>query len=266
MKLLSDAQKAVVQKDFREMWDVPIVRNTLLIVALLLAVGLPVLFLVIVWAAPANAFHGMDRVAKLLPPEAQHYNSRQSSFYMLTNLLGPMLFLMIPLMSSCVSAVSSFVGEKERGTLVTLLLTPLGVRGIFKAKVLGCIFLSAVITAVSFVALSVSISVGDILLGLPFFLNWDWLVLVFLFAPAITVFGVVFMVLVSARSKSYNESIQTSGFLVLPIVLLFVGQFVGLFSLNARAFLIVSLAVILVDIPLWLLSARSFTAEKLLRQ
>lgn len=266
MRLLSNAQKAVVRKDFREMWDVPMVRSTLLIVPVLLAVGIPVLFLVIVCVAPSNQFHGMDQMARFLPKEAKDYNFRQSSFYMMANLLCPMFFLMIPLMSSSVAAASSFVGEKERGTLITLLLTPLGVRRIFHAKVLGCISLSAVITGISFVTFSIVMSVGDILLGMPFFLNWNWLVLVLLFAPGITVFGVVFMVMVSAKSKSYNESIQTSGYLVLPIVLLFVGQFTGLFTLNAAAFLIASCAVILVDIPLWLLTARSFTAEKLLKQ
>lgn len=266
MKLFANAQKAVVRKDFREMWDVPMVRSTLLIVPLLLAVGIPALFLVITCLAPANQFHGMDQLVKFLPAEAKNYNFRQSSFYMLTNLLCPMLFLMIPLMASSVSAASSFVGERERGTLITLLLTPLGIRNLFKAKVLGCISLSAVITAISFVSFSIVISVGDILLGLPFFLNWNWLVLVFLLAPGITVFGVVFMVLVSAKSKSYNESVQTSGYLVLPIVLLFVGQFSGLFALNAIVFLMVSLVVIAVDFPLWLITARSFTAEKLLKQ
>lgn len=266
MKAFTQAQKAVVRKDFREMWDVPMARGTLLAVPLILAVGIPVLFLVIVCLSPADQFHGMDQIVRFLPRETKDYNVRQISFYMLTNMLCPMLFLMIPLMASSVSAASSFVGEKERGTLITLLLTPLGIRDIFKAKILGCISLSAVITAISFVSFSIVTAVGDILLGLPFFFNWNWLVLVFLLAPGITVFGVVFMVLFSARSKSYNESVQTSGYLVLPIVLLFVGQFSGLFALNAVVFLIVSLVVIAVDIPLWLVTARSFTAEKLLKQ
>lgn len=95
---------------------------------------------------------------------------------------------MIPLMGSTVSAACSFVGEKERSTIETLLLTPLSIKQIFRAKVLGCIILSAISTAISFVIFTIVISTGDILLGMPFFLNWNWLVLVLLLAPAITVF------------------------------------------------------------------------------
>ncbi len=60
---------------------------------------------------------------------------------------------------------------------------------------------------------------------MPFFLNWSWLVCILLFAPAVTVFGVVFMVLVSAKSKSYIEAVQTSGYIILPLVLMFIGEF-----------------------------------------
>jgi Zn-dependent protease with chaperone function len=145
------------------------------------------------------------------------------------------------------------------------LLTPLSLKQIFKAKVLGCVFLSAVTTAISFAAFTVVISVGDILLGMPFFLNWNWLVLILLLSPGVTVFGVIFMVLISGRSKSYTESVQTSGYLVLPLVLLFLGQFTGLFQLNALILLLVSLCVVAADVPLWMVAARSFRPEKLLR-
>jgi NADH:ubiquinone oxidoreductase subunit K len=73
------------------------------------------------------------------------------------------------------------------------------------------------------------------------------------------------MVLVSAKSKSYIESVQTSGYIVLPLVLMFVGQFTGLFTLNAVIFLLVSVVVVLIDIPVWMIASRSFTAEKLLK-
>ena len=89
--------------------------------------------------------------------------------------------------------------------------------------------------------------------------------LILLFAPAVTVFGVVFMVLVSAKSKSYIEAIQTSGYIVVPLILLFIGQFAGLFSLNALALLLISVVIIILDAVIWFVTARSFKTEKLLR-
>ncbi|MCI2035890.1 MAG: hypothetical protein LKJ73_08215 [Oscillospiraceae bacterium] len=46
---------------------------------------------------------------------------------------------------------------------------------------------------------------------------------------------------------------------------MFVGQFTGLFTLNAVIFLLVSVVVVLIDIPVWMIASRSFTAEKLLK-
>ncbi len=265
MKNISTAEHAVIKKDFREVWDSKMARSTLLVVPLLMVVVIPIVFLLIICNVPPSQVNGVDRIMKMLPSEAANFDIRQGTFYIMTNTMFPMFFLMIPLMTSSVSAASSFVGEKERGTLETLVLTPMALPKIFHAKVLGCILLSAVVTAISFVSFAIVISVGDVLLGMPFFLNWSWLVCILLFAPAVTVFGVVFMVLVSAKSKSYIEAVQTSGYIVLPLILIFTGEFVGLFSLSALHLLLISAVVIVLDVVIWFVTARSFRAEKLLR-
>ena len=133
MKKLSAAERAVIRKDFREVWDSKMARTTLLLVPLLLVVLIPVVFLVITINVPAGGVNGVDQIMKMLPPEERSFNVRQGSFYMMTNTMFPMFFLMIPLMTSSVSAASSFVGERERGTLETLILTPMTLPKIFRA-------------------------------------------------------------------------------------------------------------------------------------
>ncbi len=265
MKFISAAEQAIVKKDFGEVWNTKMARNTLLALPVILVLVLPVMYLVMIYFIPIDQMNGVDKMMQLLPEEAKSFSIRQSMFYILTNVLCPMFFLMIPLMNSTVSAACSFVGEKERSTIETLLLTPLTVMQIFRAKVLGCIILSAISTAISFVVFAVVISTGDIILGMPFFLNWNWLVLLLLLAPAVTVFGVIFMVLISGRSKSYMESFQASGYIVLPVVLLFVGQFTGLFQLNALILLCISIGLIFIDLFLLFVASRVFTPEKLLK-
>ena len=265
MKNISSAEKALIHKDFHEVWDSKLARNTIMAVPLVLVLFVPVLFLVIISTVPPSQMNGVDKMMKMLPPEVQYFSAKQGMFYMMTNMLFPMFFLMIPLMSSSVAAASSFVGERERGTLETLLLTPLNPKRVFKAKAIGCILLSATVSALSFVTFAIVISVGDIMLQMPFFLNWSWLVLILFFAPGVTVFGVVFMVLVSAKSKSYIESVQTSGYIVLPLVLLFLGQLTGLFTLSAVIFLIISVCIIVLDGIIWTIISRSFSTEKLLK-
>jgi ABC-type Na+ efflux pump permease subunit len=265
MKLFSTAEKAIMKKDFGEIWNTKMARNTLLLLPILLVVILPAFYIALIYFVPADQINGADEMLKLLPAEAHDFSMQQSMFYMMTNYLCPMFFLMIPLMVSSISAASSFVGEKERSTMETLLLTPMSLKQIFKAKVFGCIILSGISTLISFIAFSIVTAIGDIILKMPFFLNWNWLVLLLFFAPAITVLGVIFMVLFSGKSKSYMESFQTSSFIVVPVILLFMGQFTGLFQLNALILLLISIAIILLDIVLLLFGSRSFTPEKLLK-
>ena len=265
MQLINTQERAVIRKDFHDVWDLKMARDTLLIVPLILVVAIPVIFLTATVRVPLEHVNGIAGIMKLLPAEAKSLDVRQASLYLMTNVLFPMLFLMIPLMVSSVSAASSFVGEKERGTLETLLLTPMSLKQIFKAKVFGCVLLSASVTAVSFAAFAVVVTVGDILLRMPFFFSWSWLVLILLVAPSVTVFGVVFIVLISSKSRSYVEAVQTSGYIVMPLILLFLGEISGLFMLNALNLLLLSLVVILADCVLLHVTARSFQSEKLLK-
>lgn len=61
------------------------------------------------------------------------------------------------------------------------------------------------------------------------------------------------------------ESFQTSGYIVLPVVLLFIGQFTGIFQLNALILLFISIGVAALDLILLLFASHSFTPEKLLK-
>lgn len=267
MKLLSEGELAVVKKDFREIWQIRTVRATLLIVPFCMVVVLPLVFLFMILYVPTDQMNGVEQMLRLLPPEWMGvFTMQQSMFYLMVNVICPMFFLMIPLMASTTSAAASFVGEKERGTIETLLLTPLSVRSLFKAKVAGCTFVSALITGVSFLAFSIVVGGANLYLGMPFFLNWNWLALILVLCPAVTLFGVIFMVMVSGRSSSYLESMQLSGYVVLPLVLLMIGQFTGIIYLNALILLLAGLALLVVDAVLLLVSARRFTPEKLLKK
>ncbi|MCI1964879.1 MAG: ABC transporter permease subunit [Oscillospiraceae bacterium] len=265
MKILTSEEKTVVFKDFGDIWENKTARSILFLVPFMMTLVLPVFFLILLFHVPSDQIKGMEQMLQLLPAQAADLNGRQSVFYLVTNLIFPMFFLMIPLTSASICAASSFILEKERGTLETLLLTPLSVKRVFKAKVLGGIFLSALTTAVSFLLFSIVMAVGDLLLSMPFYLNWNWLVLFFFLSPVITVFSVLFMALTSAKSVSNTESFQTSGYLVLPIVLLFMGQFTGLYQVNAILLLWISGILFAADLVLCFFSVRLFTAEKLLR-
>ena len=200
--MLTLAEHALIRKDFLEIWSSKMARATLIAVPIGLVVVVPALFLAAVCLVPLEQAAGIQEMLSLLPSHLQHYNAQQGLFYLLTNTLFPLFFLMVPLMASAVSASCIFAGEKERRTIETLLLTPLRVRQIFRAKLACCLSLSFVTTAISFGAFTIVASVGDIMLGMSFFLNWSWLVIILLLSPGLMVFGAVFMVFAFNRTSS----------------------------------------------------------------
>lgn len=264
-QLFTPQEKAIVRKDLQNIWRTKMIRLTVILVPTLLCFVLPAFYLVLAWIAPPEQLNGTDEIAALLPAVEQGLNVKQLMVYMIAQLLGPMFFLMIPLMVSTASAACSFVGERENSTMETLLLAPVSLERIFRAKVAACALLSLITEAVSFVAFSLVMIAGSLLFSMPFYLNGSWAVLVLLLSPAVTLFGITFMVLISGRSKSSMEAMQTSGYLVLPIVLLFMGQFTGLFILGPLLLFVAFLLVAIADDILIFVASRSFTPEKLLR-
>ena len=198
---MKNAMLAIIKKDFRGVTSNKNQFSAMLIVPLVLTILLPSVFVFLIHFVPEDP--DIQTLVELLPPSAREGNLELTVVGLILNFILPAFFLMIPIMTASIMAASSFVGEKERHTLETLLYCPLSVKQIFRAKVEMCVRLSLLVTGISLALFAVTIVVGNFLLDMPFWFDWAWVVLIVLLAPALTVFGVVFMVLVSGRSKSY---------------------------------------------------------------
>ena len=171
-------------------------------------------------------------------------------------LLGSM-FLLIPVINSMMIALNSFVGEKERGTLESLLFAPITVKELFIGKVLSAFVPTMVLTIGSFVLFGVITTVITYPIFNDFiFPNTNWILLVFWLSPIITLFTILIEVLVSARSKSFQEAQQIGGLVVLPIVGLFVGQATGMLIISPIILLLVGLFLLMINVLLLFLISK----------
>lgn len=263
-KLFAENERALIRKDLVEIWNQKLVRGSLFVLPILMAVGIPLLFLLVSAFAPPDQLSDVEQFKNLLGTMLPDVGARGQMFYIFTNFICPMLFVMVPLMSASVAASCAFVGEKERGTMETLLLSPLSVRKLFQVKVAGCALLSGAITLVSFVLFFIITVVGDILTGAPFFFNLNWLILVFLLSPALAILGITFLVMVSGKAKTTMEAMQVSGYIVFPVLLLFIGQITGLFLLSWWMLLMITAVIAAIDLILFNRGFSKFVAEKLL--
>ena len=69
------------------------------------------------------------------------------------NKIMPAFFLLIPVMASSVMAANSFVGEKEKHTLETLLYSPLSLKQLFQSQMLAGFSVGMLVSYISFAAM-----------------------------------------------------------------------------------------------------------------
>lgn len=183
---------------------------------------------------------------------------------LLVYLFAPM-YLIVPLMVASVIAADAFAGEKERRTLEALLFTPTTDAELLLGKLLaGYVPALAVAWGGFLVYAVVANAVAWPVMGAVFFPTAMWWVLALWVAPAVAALGLGATVLVSARVNTFQEAYQVGGVVVLPIVLLVVGQATGLVVLSTG--LVVALGAVFWVLALGLLALgrRGFRRGELL--
>ena len=187
-----------------------------------------------------------------------------SNLFHIRRMLAPM-FLILPLMVSSVFAADSFAGEKERKTLEALLYTPTTDRELFAAKLLGAWTAAIVVAVLSFVIYAVMVNAAAWhSIQSVFFPNWMWMALVFWVTPAVAGLGLVVMVFASARAQGFQDAYQIGGMVVLPVLLLMVGQISGVMYFSLGVVLLVGLAIWLIDAVLLWFASKSFRRGELM--
>ncbi len=174
------------------------------------------------------------------------------------------LFLIVPMMVSAVLAADTFAGEKERRTLETLLHLPIRDRDLYLAKLAGA-FIPA--TAVSWVGFAIFCVVSNAIcwpvMQRIFLPTGLWLIVIIWLAPAVAALGLGIMVRVSIRVNNSQEAQQLGGAVVLPFVVLTVGQTTGLLLAGPPVALSVGAVVWAIALVLNVRGARAYSRERM---
>lgn len=229
---------AIIKKDIMGITSNHRMFVTLLVVPIVLTIFVPTIFILAVRFVPAESAD-FQKLLALLPLAEQSEDISESILRLLSNNILPTFFMLIPIMAASVMAACSFVGEKEKRTLETLLYCPLSLKQIFRAKVLAAFLLSMLVSAISFVVMFIVLEAETCLLA-GFFLVPDikWLLILLLVAPAISLIAITLIVKASAKAQSVEDAQQGAVFLIFPIIMLLVGQFTGVLLINAWILLV----------------------------
>lgn len=145
----------------------------------------------------------------------------------------PPVLVIVPLLVASILATDSVAGERERGTIEGLLLTPVSERDVLIGKLCGALVPALVLGVLTHLAYA---AIVDVLLWTrldgPVLPTVPWMVTVLWFGPAFTTAALGAIVLVSARAHTVQSAYQLSGLCVLPLVLLTIGQASGIVLLQ----------------------------------
>ncbi|MBX3314423.1 MAG: ABC transporter permease [Actinobacteria bacterium] len=246
-----------------------IVRSKALLLPMLF---LPTVLLVLLPLSIGLAANGktvrVERALELLPerlvaPVLSHPPDERLIILVLGYLVAP-LFLIVPLMVSAVTASDTFAGEKERRTLETLLHLPIRDRDLYLSKLLGGFLPATIVSWVGFVLYAV---LANIIcwpvMGRIFLPTWKWTILIFWVAPAVAALGLGVMVRVSTRVDTTQEAQQLGGAVVLPLVMLAVGQTTGLLLTGPIVSIVAGAVVWAIAAFLNLRGAKAFTRDRM---
>jgi ABC-2 type transport system permease protein len=175
-----------------------------------------------------------------------------------------LLYLIAPIVGAVSLAAYTVVGEKQGRTLEPLLTTPMSTAEILIAKVLASFLPSLVIEAVGlclYFAAIAALTSPDVLWPL---VSLRSLLLVGVLGPFASLAALQATIAVSSRVNDPRSAQQVAVLLILPLILMVVGQIAGAFFLTTVMLVLLCLGMIAVWFGLILLSVALFERETIL--
>ncbi|MGI6098022.1 MAG: ABC transporter permease [Dethiobacteria bacterium] len=268
-----DAIQAVALKDMQSISSNIQIWLPLIIVPLIFSIVLPGGLILGLRFWNLDSFGNMGVIVDLLeklPPGGLRDSilqwdlfEKQVVYFMVNYLFAP-LFIIIPLMISSIIAANSFVGEKERRTLESLLFAPVDIKSLFMGKVISAFVPAMVVTF--FCALLYGLVVNSTaypLFKTIIFPRLNWIVMIVWVIPASSLFAIFLNVVISAKVKGFQEAYQLGAMIVLPVLALFFSQLTGVLFLETSLLLWIGAAFFLIDYFMLKVISRAFDRNKL---
>lgn len=184
--------------------------------------------------------------------------------YMLN--LYTLLFMLLPVIVPVTIASYSIVGEKTSRSLEPLLATPITTTELLVGKMFAACVPAILVTWAAFIIYAVVMwfMVSEEAFRLA--MAPMWMVAIFIVGPLMSLMAVSAAVLISSRVTDPRAAEQLSAFVILPVMLLLIGQSMGLILVDARMILLLGVVVLVLDVVLVTMSVKLFQRETILTQ
>jgi len=250
--------RAIARKDLKVVIRNKAVSIPLIVMPVVILVGLPA---VVALMPKGSDLGGMQSM--LRPLLAGYSEGQMTAVYLLAFMAVP-LYLIMSLTVSIAGACDSFAGEKERKTLEALLYTPTTDGELLLGKLLSSWLPALGIAWGGFLLYTVTANIAAWpVMGRLWFPTTVWVILAVWVTPAVAGLGVVAMVLISSRARTFQAAYQLGGLVILPVLLMSVLPAAGVMALSAWVLALLGLLIWAVDAALLWLGRRSFRRTRL---
>ncbi len=260
--------RTIVIKEWAEVFRNRLVLLSVVFVPLLLA-ALPLVVITIMNSANLNMDdEAMQRELSEVPGTALEQLCEGLSAsdclqaYMLN--IFTLLFLIIPVMVPVTIAAYSVVGEKTTRSLEPLLATPITTLQLLMGKALAAVgpAVGATWLAYGLYLIVARFTVSPTIFAMA--ASPLWLLAIGVVAPLLSWLSVIFALMISSRVTDPRVAEQLAGMVVLPIILVLVGQALGLILINQQIIILFGLVVAALDLVLTYFAASLFERENIL--
>ena len=258
---------AIIRKDLKEVLGTGQIVLPMIIVPLVFVIFLPSVVILSSGSLvkDPDTAQMIDNMPRFLTEQLSGFSEQQMIAYFMLVFIFSSFFLIIPIMVSTLIAANSFAGEKERKTLEGLLYTPVTDMELVVGKILTAWMPSLAVSWLCFVIYAVVVNVlGYRLFEGVFFPTANWFALMLVLVPAVAFASIALVVMISSKVRGFQEANQIAGALVLPLVLMTVGQFTGVVVFSTIIVIITGAAFAVVDVILLLFILSVFHRDRLL--
>ena len=190
---------------------------------------------------------------------------KQSFVYLMATVVFAPFTLLVPLLVSSIISSDSFAGEKERKTIEGLLATPLSDTELLVGKILVALIPAMAATWGAAAIYTVVTDFFDYsLFGYAILPNLIWIVILLGLAPGFAIAAIGLSVIISSRVNGAREAQQLTGILVIPIIILMIGEISGIVLVGVAAVFAILLGVTALDYAILRVGLKLFNRERIL--
>lgn len=255
--------RTIVAKEWSEVFKNRLVLFTVAFLPLILT-ALPLLMLYVM-AQFGGSLEDMGNTSELAQLNARCASLNELECTQVYTLdLFTLMFMILPVAIPVTIAAYSIVGEKTTRSLEPLLATPITTVELLLGKALAAVIpaIGATWVAYGIYLLGARLLVSDVVFAT--LLDPLWLIAILVVGPLLTVTAVSFAMMVSSRASDPRVAEQLSTVVILPLILLIIGQSVGFVLLTRELVIVIALGVAALDAVLLFLTVRLFERESIL--